>query len=361
MAFRSRERSNWDSRLFPTVRGQYGLGVGAFDSRPDLPELSTESSLTMTTEYSTTTTVVDVEQNLERATVDDPPYLYIDLTTPPSSPSPLPVQEPAVSTECGPACDEHSSLPDFPSSSVGERRVKGPVSTFQPVPGVPRSPSKSTPVKSPCQPVSRPKFTPIQAKFPTPPRPIVHKPVDPIDIKTFQRWPEEDESSSEEEQASTEMEEADTELHQLTASFGSKKLGTRGDAYWVVTHGRIMGVYNDHETMEETNAHFHTAKIHGFPTLKAAQQAWDHMWRNEKIAYCASGLSSANEPDANDNVELFWVVLEGATPGVHRNHADTMAAVGEDNPYLLRIAWNLADAYEIQNWGISHGLIKYHR
>ncbi|PBK96124.1 hypothetical protein ARMGADRAFT_1028331 [Armillaria gallica] len=318
----------------------------------------------MTTEYSRTATVVDVEQNLERATIDDPPYLYVDLTTPPLSPSPLPVQEPAVSTEHAPACDEHSSLPDFPSSSAGERRVKGPVLTFPPVPGVPWSPSKFTPVKSPHQPVSRPKFTPIRAEFPTPPRPIVHKPVDPIDVKMFQRWPKEDESSSEEEQASTEMEEADMELCQLTANFGSKKLkghGMHGDAYWVVTHGRIMGVYDDHETVEETNAHFHTAKICGFPTLKAAWQAWDHVWCNEKIAYHAYGLSSTNEPDMNDNVKLFWVVLEGATPGIHHNHADTMAAVGEDNPYLLRITWNLADAYEIQNWGVSHGLIKYHR
>ncbi|SJL17431.1 uncharacterized protein ARMOST_20981 [Armillaria ostoyae] len=262
--------------------------------------------------------------------VNSPPYLYIDITTPPSSPSPDPVQPPVVSNTVAPARGDSS---------------------------------------------------PLQAEFPTPPRRILGPSVHPFEIRTLQRWPEDDESSSEEDKSSSEEDKssseddepssedkasshAEEELQMLAASFGSKKPkahGKRLDTYWVVTQGKIMGIYDDKDEMQDTNAGFHTVQMRGFTTLNAARGAWDHAWRNEKIAYCASGLSSANEPDANDNIELFWVVLEGITPGIHRNHADTMAAVGEYNPYLLRIAWNMADAYEIQNWGISHGLIKYHR
>ncbi|KAK0437475.1 hypothetical protein EV421DRAFT_1907215 [Armillaria borealis] len=267
-----------------------------------------------TTEYAMTATVVEV---------DSPPYLYIDITTPPLSPSPDPMQPPVVSNTVAPACRDSSSL---------------------------------------------------RAEFLTPPHRILGPSVYPFKIGTLQRWPEDDESNSEEDEFSSEDDEpssedkasshAEEELQMLATSFRSKKPKAHSkclDTYWVIMQDKIMGIYDDKDEMQDTNVGFHTVQMCGFTTLNAAQGAWDHAWRNEKIAYHASGLSSTNEPDVNNNIELFWVILKGITPGIHWNHADTMAAVREYNLYLLRIAWNMADAYEIQNWDISHGLIKYHQ
>lgn len=61
------------------------------------------------------------------------------------------------------------------------------------------------------------------------------------------------------------------------------------------------------------------AQVRGYPTQRAAKSAWDHAWHNERIAFRAAGLSSATEPYANDKVELYWVIIEGLTPGLHRN------------------------------------------
>ncbi|PBK68455.1 hypothetical protein ARMSODRAFT_975861 [Armillaria solidipes] len=211
--------------------------------------------------------------------------------------------------------------------------------------------------------MSKPKYS--SAPFPTPQHPLLPLPAlrGPKDSQLRGVFPDDDNDSSESDSSkgTQQANKTESDLAKLALDIGLKNLNMGGkcvDICWVVSHGKVMGMYEDHEEVQKINDGFFTAKIRGFPTFKAARGAWDHAWRNEKIAFRASGLSSANDDDANSRIQLYWVVIKGATPGIHMNHADAMVAVGEDNPYLLRVMWSLKDAYKVQSWGVSCGLVK---
>ncbi|KAK0231663.1 hypothetical protein EDD85DRAFT_793327 [Armillaria nabsnona] len=361
-------------------QGLYNPGHEQYTMPSWSSEPSTESSLT-TTDKTMTATAVDVENEHPQSSnkpskylkkKSDKPTIYIDLTTPPVSPRVGPVSQlppapsivmPALATrsESSAIWDTVSSLPDLsdvvdgPNDSLHEGRLMD--STLTKPCGQPLSPFK-------------PKYPPTP--FPTAPHPLLPPPAptpsmpkQPKGFRFHGVFPDNNDSSESCDSKSTQKaNDTEPDLKKLVKSFSVTKPSTggkRSNTFWVVYLGQVMGIYDDHEEAQKINESFHTAKTRGYPTLKAARGAWDHAWRNEKIAFGASGLSSANEADANTRIQLYWVVIEGVTPGIHMNHADAMAAVGEDNPYLLRITWTLKDAYEIQAWGVSHGLIKYHR
>ncbi|SJL15493.1 uncharacterized protein ARMOST_18991 [Armillaria ostoyae] len=335
-------------------QGLYNPDREQYTMPPRSSEPSTESSLTMT-EETMTATAVDVENEHPRSSnkpserlkkKSDEPTIYIDLTTPPVSPKVGPVSQlppapsiitPALATrsESSAIWDTVSSLPDL--SDV----VDGPNGSLH------EHGSMDSALVKPCgQPLSpfKPKYPP--APFPTAPRPLLppsaptpSTPKVPKGFRFHGVFPDDDNSSESCDSKSTQKaDDTEPDLKKLVKSFSVTKAGRkRSNAFWVVYHGQVMGIYDDYEEAQKINESFCTAKTRGYPTLKAARGAWDHAWRNEKIAFGASGLSSANEADANARIQLYWVVIEGVTPGIHMNHADAMVAVGEDNPYLLRV------------------------
>ncbi|SJL03265.1 uncharacterized protein ARMOST_06617 [Armillaria ostoyae] len=238
-------------------------------------EPSTESSLMMTEETMTATTKKK----------SDKPTIYIDLTTPSASPkvrlrpvSQLPpapsIVIPALATrlESSAIWDTVSSLPDLsdivdgPSSSLHEHGSMD--SALMKSCGQPLSPFKS-------------KYSP--APFPTtlhplllPPAPTLFMPKGPKGFRFHGVFPDNDNDSSESCDSKGTQKANDTEpdLKKLTKSFSVKKPSAGEkcpNAFWVVYHGRVMGIYDDHKEAQKINKSFCIVKTQGYPTYKTTQ------------------------------------------------------------------------------------------
>lgn len=226
---------------------------------PESPKLSTESSITMT-EESVTTTVVELEHKHPQcakqppATLrksDKPILFYINVTTPPASPKDDPVSQltsgqsapiPPISMPSPvPLSDssttwDTSTLPDFLRvfDSLQEHGSKG---------------NTSAKCRQQQLPVSKPKYSP--APFPTPPHPLLPLPA-LKGLKDSQPWgvfPDNNDSSdSDSSEGTQQADKAASDLAKLTLGDSLKNLNTRGkcpNICWVVSHGKVMGIYED--------------------------------------------------------------------------------------------------------------------
>ncbi|KAF8220136.1 hypothetical protein L208DRAFT_1382746 [Tricholoma matsutake] len=107
----------------------------------------------------------------------------------------------------------------------------------------------------------------------------------------------------------------------------------RGNTAWVVFNGRPIG---DFETWVATSAQVNgycNSSQQGFPTREVAQAAWVHALANHTLytTTCSCAAVTVYAGQLSDE-EAYWVVLQGARPGVYHGRAAAMAALGFHNP-----------------------------
>ncbi len=186
----------------------------------------------------------------------DEPTIYIDLTTSPVSLKVGPVSQlppapsivtPALATrsESSAIWDTVSSLPDLsvivdgPNGSLHEGRLMD--STLAKPCGQPLSPFKP---KYPSTP-----FSTTPHPLLPPPTPTPSMPKQPKGFCFHGVFPDDNDSSESCDSKSTQKaDDTEPDLKKLAKSFSVTKLsagGKHSNTFWVVYHGRVMGIYND--------------------------------------------------------------------------------------------------------------------
>ncbi|KAK0186918.1 hypothetical protein F5146DRAFT_1003913 [Armillaria mellea] len=209
------------------------------------------------------------------------PTIYIDLTTPPASLKAGPVSQlPPAPTVVMPAlatCSESSAIRDTVSSlSDLSDIVDGPNSSLYE--GALMDSALSKYCEQPLSPF-KPKYSP--APFPTPPCLILPLSAQTLSIPEGPKgfhfcrvFPDDDDDNYGSFCNSKNTKKADDnelDLKKLTKSFSVTKPSAGGkcpNAFWVVYHGWVMGIYNDYEEVQKINESFHTVKTQGYPTYK---------------------------------------------------------------------------------------------
>ncbi|KAK0489899.1 hypothetical protein EDD18DRAFT_1358864 [Armillaria luteobubalina] len=107
------------------------------------------------------------------------------------------------------------------------------------------------------------------------------------------------------------------------------------DGIYVVTNGRIMGIFDSWNLMEGSFSGFPHQSYHKFPTLDDAIAAWNDAWTNQEIGYPADRRSNQCRfgpewvrSQRRLTPKFYWLVVKGRSPGIYTVFDEALDAAG---------------------------------
>ncbi|KAK0474994.1 hypothetical protein EDD18DRAFT_1367413 [Armillaria luteobubalina] len=115
---------------------------------------------------------------------------------------------------------------------------------------------------------------------------------------------------------------------------------------YVVTNGRIMGVFDSWNLTEGSFSGFPHQSYRKFPTLDDAIAAWNDAWTNQEIGFPADRRSNQCRfgpewvrSQRHLTPKFYWLVVKGRSPGIYTVFDEALDAAGV-TWYEVVVTWD---------------------